>query len=1130
MPQLNDGDLLLYIAVGPQRAAQLWAKRATGENIADPAVAAFGGPSVAALPDSQQSSDTWLDRNWPWAAAGLGGVGLLGGAGYAYWKNERDKKKRQAELLAAQGLAPSVFGLDKEAADERLGPLRAMTASRAVGNEYPYLAGHLAGREYSDARMPIRGAWARYVGGVHGGEQLRGGSQYVSPTMRYLPYVAGAAGGVLDLNADLPSDVHTVFGHQMARAADTAATFGDPRNVAEARKGYNQHIRPYHDEPDQVPASEAEVRRAAGVTPRTLMNAADVVARDHDIAAHAHNRDKRPLHYWLNPLVPSGPINEIIDRLRRRGSAEKADPDATLRASLYVPGIPTARGLLGGHNAEKREKARALAGGARSLALDEDQDQGLKLAFAKNSDWLEDAKRWGNENVVDPIAQRAGGVAGNEFKSKVEGINPFSGVSLKDNNWLTGAMWGAPIGAGIGLVGGLFNRKKKRNAFGDALTGGLLGAGAGALGGAAWDLFKDPASPPPPPPPPAVQDTPGEVPSTQTQSVGRVDDPFGKKPQTTLEKVEQGVERAPGNLANNIPRAAALKEQGIQNLNDSVRPSVQNNLGLTNVFRRAGNPAVAAGLTTQRNDLDAAGYDPTNLAPQTRGMADQNLALAASASRFANRRAPTTAAFGGPVGATTPERDPTYDYEAISPFGADPDANAQMALGGVPLYAAKRVEDAGRAADEIAPLLPEIRKAWLASRNPALDEDQRSQLGGLDSALGYQALLGGAGGATIRGLGSALRQAGRNAAGPRVPDGVPKDYRTGDPARRTAYNLLEPNTSPYRGPASGKGNAEFKTETTSPSGEKQTFKQTGPDAVQAAQQAKANGGRGFWGRLLSAAGAPSPHNLWPQSPIAPEFAPGASPVATPAEAVQQKAVVERVRYALKDQHGIMPTGQNAMDVIEGRPTVLTDGKRTVNVPPTDRRAILDTVARGRSSVAPPGRTPLPTESPAFVPRRGALRAGISGAPRGIIPGAVGLPVALNLLDRQLTTPQVLGGPKPFNPAELVKTPQDYDKLVADAARVNNVSPDEAKQILEAGGIQRPASPDGLVGAEVKLYDALDSDPRTAFRQLEQLTKQTDPTTGQPALDSGVAWRILKSRHPQYAAQLTPDVFGAKPSR
>lgn len=46
-------------------------------------------------------------------------------------------------------------------------------------------------------------------------------------------------------------------------------------------------------------------------------------------------------------------------------------------------------------------------------------------------------------------------------------------------NW---AAWGLPVGAGLGLAGGLMNRKKNKwKALGDAAVGGLLGAGAGGL-------------------------------------------------------------------------------------------------------------------------------------------------------------------------------------------------------------------------------------------------------------------------------------------------------------------------------------------------------------------------------------------------------------------------------------------------------------------------------------------------------------------------------------------------------------------------------------------------------------------------------------------------------------------------
>ena len=63
--------------------------------------------------------------------------------------------------------------------------------------------------------------------------------------------------------------------------------------------------------------------------------------------------------------------------------------------------------------------------------------------------------------------------------------------NILDNNWANLAMWGAPIGAGLGLIGGLTSRKKKKNLLGDAMWGGLLGLGAGGLVGGAYDLYKN---------------------------------------------------------------------------------------------------------------------------------------------------------------------------------------------------------------------------------------------------------------------------------------------------------------------------------------------------------------------------------------------------------------------------------------------------------------------------------------------------------------------------------------------------------------------------------------------------------------------------------------------------------------
>lgn len=177
--------------------------------------------------------------------------------------------------------------------------------------------------------------------------------------------------------------------------------------------------------------------------------------------------------------------------------------------------------LLGPHPQEKDEakakaKAEALAAaGTKQAALPEfsvGDTSTWKLGDRLNQDVVDPLA----QGVVDPIARRTGqqfiqGATGGVSTPGTmlgKGVNDF----LDDNRWANMAAWGAPIGAGIGLLGGMVNGKKKRNMLGDALTGGLLGAGAGGLIGGAAGMYSTPDRPPTPAEPEAqapLVNTPG---------------------------------------------------------------------------------------------------------------------------------------------------------------------------------------------------------------------------------------------------------------------------------------------------------------------------------------------------------------------------------------------------------------------------------------------------------------------------------------------------------------------------------------------------------------------------------------------------------------------------------------------
>lgn len=225
---------------------------------------------------------------------------------------------------------------------------------------------------------------------------------------------------------------------------------------------------------------------------------------------------------------------------------------------LVLGGTVLAAGLGGGllaryRNQQDKKKKRdaelAAAGGGEKTAADVErvdvESRGAKLAMIKVANPPAEVPPIGWNPSTWRLDERAGKFmndAGKQFGAGVNqsgANNPFGGVTryVENNPWASAALLGAPIGAGIGLLGGLSNRKKKRNALGDMLTGGFLGAGAGALGGGAWQLYNSSSQKPPPPPDNSVPSTPGV---NDAKSFGGKDPtPFDKIRSTVLDNEPQ---------------------------------------------------------------------------------------------------------------------------------------------------------------------------------------------------------------------------------------------------------------------------------------------------------------------------------------------------------------------------------------------------------------------------------------------------------------------------------------------------------------------------------------------------------------------------------------------------------------
>lgn len=251
------------------------------------------------------------------------------------------------------------------------------------------------------------------------------------------------------------------------------------------------------------------------------------------------------------PAAPEGPLNGI-------GQWLGDNRDWLLPAGLAGGGL-----LAGGLLAHQTRKKRRDPDGEEE---DKEAADGV-LGNIGEGDWggaLEAGKQQLNEHVIDPIAQRAGTVAAGSAREQLpfgKGVGDF----LNNNRWAQYAMYGAPIGAGLGLVGGLFNRKKKRNALGDALTGGLLGAAGGGLLGASADLNREAPNPPvpaaaqPTPPPTAAAPRAADNPIVNPVRVAGID---------AAGSAESNVGRRElGGLVQNYNAAlGALNERGLAKL------------------------------------------------------------------------------------------------------------------------------------------------------------------------------------------------------------------------------------------------------------------------------------------------------------------------------------------------------------------------------------------------------------------------------------------------------------------------------------------------------------------------------------------------------------------------------------
>lgn len=228
-----------------------------------------------------------------------------------------------------------------------LGPHQATYVADVAANEMKKTVNNEIADEYDDGgHNPM---WGRLYRGSANANALTAQS---SATQANRPRLTR----VLDLlPGDIGGGINDIYG-------GLAGLTGDPKQVDRRIEDYAKELTPYQE------ATTYEYSKAEPLPVHRRL-ASNVAARDVAIAAHTRNRKEKPLSYWLDPTVGTGPVRELIQRMFRRGDAVGADPDAAMRWSTWVPGVSTMRGLLTPGNERRKAQARTITADTMDRAL-----------------------------------------------------------------------------------------------------------------------------------------------------------------------------------------------------------------------------------------------------------------------------------------------------------------------------------------------------------------------------------------------------------------------------------------------------------------------------------------------------------------------------------------------------------------------------------------------------------------------------------------------------------------------------------------------------------------------------------------------------------------------------------------
>ena len=334
------------------------------------------------------------------------------------------------------------------------------------------------------------------------------------------PYVAGGGMGVTALLLALSASARKREKQKKEQQVKQADWLGRKYN-----EGVDSVVDWAHRNPERAEQTGVDaITGLFGTTPLRMMLGANILAAraPQGYAAQGAMRGAGyGLGAGLGSAIGTGIHNVAGDpsNLSARLALQLGGTGLGLVAADKLLGKPTYEVALLNQKIQREKELAALKEKYKEIAQTKSSSH-TKRADPQNATLLGvklpfkpiEAPNLGIQDNINSMAQTAANnaVGSNGLLSGQNMFGPggFNGF-LDRNRWANYALWGAPIGAGLGLVGGLFGgRKKKRNILGDALAGGLLGAGAGGLLGGAVDLWKGDPPPPEDKAPPKPVDNP----------------------------------------------------------------------------------------------------------------------------------------------------------------------------------------------------------------------------------------------------------------------------------------------------------------------------------------------------------------------------------------------------------------------------------------------------------------------------------------------------------------------------------------------------------------------------------------------------------------------------------------------